>query len=193
MAVPFRLLFKGLYKRCQCGYCNDLIPIINSVGNLARFKSGHNSKDNNHPNWKGGRTKSKGYWYIKIPNYFSSDTHGYIREHIYIYQEYNHLSMLKWGVVHHLDFNKTNNSIENLQGMTKWDHMKLHMKGNDHSLNKHKDVSDRRCHSCRSNKTYIANPSGLHKTNRQRWYHLSNDKINWYCYKCYQRLKKANL
>jgi hypothetical protein len=187
-------LFKGLYKLCECGQKDCLIPIINTRSKFIRFKKGHNSisnKGSNNSNWKGGRINNHGYWMIWKPGYFPSNNRGYVREHVYIYQESVKCCMLKWGAVHHIDFNRWNNIISNLQGMMQRDHTILHMKGNQYRLNIHMSTSDRRCHSCGSNKTYLRKPDGKNtKTPYLRWYHLKHDKINWYCSNCYQRLKK---
>jgi HNH endonuclease len=184
-------LFKGLYKTCECG-CNTLIPILNRYGRPLRFKYCHSNRGKNHPMWKGGRIKEDGYWYLWMPNYFSSNKNGYIQEHIYNYQEYNKLCMLPWGEVHHINFNKDNNEISNLQGMTKSQHTYIHMKGNEYRRGKHIDTSDRICYICKSSITKMRQPNGTNRTPYPRWQHLPSDKINWYCADCYYRRKRSN-
>lgn len=188
--IKFTKLFKGLYKRCECGQKDCIIPVINKIGKFARYKTGHNSKGMNHPSWKGGRTTDKdGYILLLMPDYFSSNKIGYVREHIYNYQEYYKCCLLSWSDIHHIDRNKGNNMVWNLQGMMGIKHHEYHMKDNSHALGKHIDTTGRCCYSCCSKTTYIQNPSGNHRTPRQRWYHLPWDKINWYCARCYQRLR----
>lgn len=101
-------------------------------------------------NWKGGRYKSRGYWYIWKPNYLRSHKNNYVREHIYIYQEYYRCCLLKWGNIHHKNGIKDDNRIENLEGLTRSQHIRLHMIGKQ--IRKIKDI--RFCLNCYSNKTY---------------------------------------
>jgi hypothetical protein len=49
----------------------------------------------------------------------------YIYEHIYVAYE-KWWDEIIWKVVHHKDFDKSNNNIDNLQLMTKQEHAKLH-------------------------------------------------------------------
>jgi HNH endonuclease len=183
-------LFSGIYKRCECGKPDCLIPIINKLGKFARFKSGHNSNGKTHPNWKGGRMKKDDYWLLWMPDAHPTDVRGYIREHIYIYQEYHKLCMLPWGDVHHKDGNGSNNEISNLQGMMNREHTRLHMKGNKYNIGKHIDTSDRFCFNCGTYKTSLNKIDKYNKTPSPRWLHLPWDKVNWYCHNCYRRLKK---
>ena len=104
------------------------------------------------PNWKGGRFKSHGYWYIWKPNYIRSHKNGYVREHIYMFQEHYKCSLLKWGVVHHINKKRDDNRIENLQGMTKKQHNRLHYIGNKF---RKVDMSNRFCLNCGSKTTWI--------------------------------------
>lgn len=142
----------------------------------------------NHHAWKGGRkfNKEEGYWSLYLPDYFSADKGGYVRENVYIFQEYHKCCMLPWGDVHHKDFNKENNKISNLIGLMHSKHLSLH------KLGKHKDTSDRRCYRCKSNKTNFKAPNlkSGNKTPYPRWQHLPWDKINWYCDRCYTNEKR---
>jgi hypothetical protein len=154
VSVSIRRLFKGYYKHCECG-CGYLIKCIKRNGKFVRFVSGHNKKGINNPNWKGGRylDKLNGYWMLYIPDYFSADERGFMREHVYFYQEYHKVCVLPWAVVHHIDENKQNNMPWNLQGMTRKQHTKLH--------NPKLDTSDRFCSKC-ENKTSIKNTGDEH-------------------------------
>jgi HNH endonuclease len=112
-------------------------------------------------NWKGGRYKSRGYWYIWKPGYFRSNKNGYIREHIFIFQEYYQCCLLKWGNVHHIDGNRGNNEISNLMGITLSKHRRLHSLGNKFH---YKDKSKRFCLNCKSKTTYT------NKKGHQSWH-----------------------
>lgn len=62
------------------------------------------------------RDKKTGY-------YLNAKTHK--RLHVYVYEFFN--GKVKDGYdIHHMDFDKTNNEIENLQALTKMEHQTLH-------------------------------------------------------------------
>ncbi len=140
MRLSIRQVFKGFYKLCECN-CGTLISVINTKGRFSRYAYRHNfinislnpgNRDKTGPNssnWKGGRTRDRNYWFLLLPNYFSSAKNGRIYEHIYFYQEYYQCSLLPWGVVHHIipcSKDYCNNMPWNLMGMTRSAHQKLH-------------------------------------------------------------------
>lgn len=184
MLLSLRRLFKGLYKLCECNNKDCFIPIINTQGEFARFKHGHhayNKKGETSSNWKGGRYKNNDYWLLRIPDYFSSYSDGYVLEHVYNYQEYHKCCMLSWGVVHHIIPIKDggSNLPWNLQGMMQYKHISIHHK---------KDTSDRRCSNpkCKSPTiTYIR------KSGWANWHR--DDKGNWLCHNCYGRIIKRRV
>jgi HNH endonuclease len=49
-------------------------------------------------------------------------------EHIVVFETANHCCMLPWGVVHHRDFDKHNNHVNNLRGMTRSAHSAYHQR-----------------------------------------------------------------
>lgn len=117
--------------------------------------------DNKNNNLKVcGKRKVGKYWKLFIPEYFSADKQGCVYEHVYLYQEYHGCCMLPWGDVHHKDGNKSNNIIENLQGMTHQQHARFHMIGKQHRKT---DMSNRFCLLCGSKTTYTD------KKGCQRW------------------------
>lgn len=71
--------------------------------------------------------KHGGYYEIMLPDYPNVDKGGRIRLHRY-FMEQKIGRLLKEGeVVHHIDRDKLNNSIDNLQLMTAYDHAILHL------------------------------------------------------------------
>lgn len=79
------------------------------------------------PTWSGGRKLSTdGYWLVYVPNHPSADRNGYVREHRHVMEQ--HLSRLLTAkeVVHHLDEDKLNNEIKNLEVLTNSEHARLH-------------------------------------------------------------------
>jgi len=129
------------------------------MGKFAKYKNGHAVRNtirktgSDHPNWKGGRVLMLGYWYLHKPHFKYSNSRGYIREHRYIM--YIYLSILngkptylsKRDDVHHRNNNKKDNSITNLQLISKSQHGYLTNKGNK------KNKSGRFCNICKLNIT----------------------------------------
>ena len=105
---------------CECG-CGQFANLRRKHrGKPMRFLSGHNSRREHNPNWRGGRGTSW-HGYILI-----NTGHGYIFEHVLIFEEHYRCCLLTWGIVHHIDGNRQNNLIGNLQGMTRAQHLKHH-------------------------------------------------------------------
>lgn len=140
LRLSIRQVFKGLYRLCQCN-CGTLISVINTKGKFARYAYRHNfinillnpgnrgKRGLDSSNWKGGRTRDRNYWYLTMPDYFSSNNSCRVYEHDYFYQEYHQCCLLSWGIVHHIipvteDY--CNNMPWNLMGMTRSAHQKLH-------------------------------------------------------------------
>ena len=158
------------FKRCECGKCNEIIKINKYKPN--KYKRGHGSKIK-HPMWKGGRTLSPcGYVWIKDWSHPNTEKSGYVLEHIKVMSEYLGRPLKKSERVHHKNHIKTDNRIENLE---------LCKNQSEHIKNKHKkDVSDRICLNCGSNKTYFNK-----KENYYKWYIYKNGYI---CRRCYRHL-----
>jgi hypothetical protein len=164
--LSIRILFSGLYRRCECD-CGYLIPCINKHGRFARFRKGHykERRGQNSSSYKNGKYSDN---YLKIIINGKN-----IKKHIHIFEQYHQCCMLKWGVVHHTDKNKRNNNIENLEGMTVSEHMFLH-----HI----KDMSYRFCKICGGKTTYKKTKRG---TLCELWF--GNDIDGWTCNNCYMR------
>lgn len=162
---------------CNCGCGENLKNLQNNQGKTVKYiKHHHVGKGDKCPNWKNGRRKLNGYWRLYLPTYYSSNKSGYVREHVYFFQEYNKCCMLKWGDVHHIDGNTDNNMPYNLQGMTHRQHMTLTHK---------KDMSSRNCFICLSNKTIW---------DKRGWFiWFKNDDNSWLCRKCYRRRSEKTL
>lgn len=119
--------FRGLYRLCECG-CGILIPCINKRYEFSRFVLGHNiigKQDKDHPMYKHGRYKER-YKHVRING-------KQIRTHIHVFQQYHQCCMLPWGDIHHINENKLDNRIENLQGMMHGKHSSIHMIDNKYA------------------------------------------------------------
>lgn len=77
---------------------------------------------------KGFITDSAGYILVKNPKHLNAAKNGYVREHILKLTESLGRSLTEDEVVHHIDFNKSNNELSNLQLMTKYEHKSFHSK-----------------------------------------------------------------
>lgn len=66
-------------------------------------------------NWKGGRILRSGYIYIKLPSHPFSGKQGYIAEHRLVMEKKLGRYLTKKEVVHHINHNRLDNSIDNLE------------------------------------------------------------------------------
>ena len=115
-----------------------------------------------------------------MPDYYLSKKSGYVREHVYFYEQYHKVCVLKWAVVHHIDGNQENNMPWNLEGMMRSKHISYHQKIRPR---KKRDTTNQFCKYCKG-KTYI----------RNGYEHWFGNKIDgWICETCYQRIKKTYL
>ncbi len=82
-----------------------------------------------NPRWKGGRRIGKdGYVVLWLPDHPYKDYHGYVREHRVVMEKSLGRHILPDEVVHHVDGDKQNNELDNLQLMTPQEHMSYHSK-----------------------------------------------------------------
>lgn len=170
---------------CNCGCGENLKNLKNKEGKIIKYIQYHSIKKLRYSRrlastYKNGRIIRSGYRKLLIPNYISSDKQGYVNEHVYIYEQYHKCCMLKWGDVHHINKNKLDNKISNLQGMMHSKHIKFHMEGNNYGK---KNINGRLCSKCGSTKTYITK-RGCH-----HW--LKDGKNRWLCIKCWRSNNKV--
>jgi hypothetical protein len=83
------------------------------------------SRGEHNPAWKGGRSlHSKGYVLIRAPDH-PRQFNGYIYEHILVWEASNG-PLADGYCVHHLNGDKQDNRLENLEAMTIGEHSHLH-------------------------------------------------------------------
>lgn len=78
-----------------------------------------------HPNWQGGKSKTRYYKTIRLSKKF------YVYEHRIVAEKMIGRKLKKGEVIHHKDGNGFNNKPENLQIMTQKEHIQFH-KSNPH-------------------------------------------------------------
>lgn len=171
-------------KLCECG-CGTYIPAINKRREEARYKHGHNpaNKTSFKPgersgHWKGGSTiGSDGYLLIYSPSHPFKDHHGYVREHRLVMEKKIGRYLRREEDVHHLNGNKLDNRIENLELLNHGKHMALTNKI---------DMSKRMCLVCRRVNTWL-----YVKTGKQpRWLRHPITKKTWVCNNCYDKIRR---
>ena len=74
------------------------------------------------------KKRNDGYIYVYFPKHPESNAEGYVMEHRLIMEAQIGRPIRKGEVVHHINHDKSDNRIENLQLMTFKEHSGLHMK-----------------------------------------------------------------
>lgn len=138
--------FKTYPSKVRIGrgkYCSKKCSYVFSIGR-------HNSPNTEwvkgqlpsfYKGWRYSISRPGGKKYILLhkPDHPNS-RRGYIRKHRYIMEQKIGRYLNNDEIVHHIDGNTLNNSIENLQLMKKTDHDRMNT-----ILNVHKRWTDRRC------------------------------------------------
>lgn len=68
-----------------------------------------------NPRWNGGRRIQSGYIFLASPDHPYKSYSGYVAEHRLVMEKKISRYLLPSEVVHHIDGNRSNNKIENLQ------------------------------------------------------------------------------
>lgn len=142
-------------KKCECSKdCKTMIPILTARNKRQKYARGHYQKILNT------KTNSNKYNKFYKPYYKYSNKYGVVLAHRYIY--YIYLSILnnkptyipKNYDIHHINGNGKDNRIQNLQLVSRKEHMIIHdlFNGKSGKMNK-KDMSNRICNICHTNNT----------------------------------------
>lgn len=78
----------------------------------------------NH-NCKGGRLRRDGYILVNKRDHRFADKRGYVKEHRLVWEQHNHACLLPCAHVHHKNYVKHDNRIENLEAMMHRDHTRM--------------------------------------------------------------------
>lgn len=82
-----------------------------------------------NPSKYGGHTKDRnGYVYVYSPTHPHCSLDGYVMEHRLVMESHIGRYLNKDEVIHHINGDKKDNTLENLVIMTPTDHMSFHMK-----------------------------------------------------------------
>lgn len=74
------------------------------------------------------KTRSDGYKALYYPDYPHANSDGYVMEHVYIMEQHIGRLLEDNECVHHINFDRADNRIDNLRLMTKSEHMSYHSK-----------------------------------------------------------------
>ncbi len=93
---------------------------------IPRRTNSETSKGNKNGNWKGGRKFNSHYYFVLKPNHPYTDKYGYIAEHRLVMEKHLGRYLKRSEVVHHINYKKTDNRLENLYLFSKSiDHQKV--------------------------------------------------------------------
>lgn len=110
---------------CGCG-CGILIFSRDKANRIRKFASGHSQRIKNSM-WRGGRWKHwQGYVYVYQLNHPYAKN-GYVYEHRLVIEKDIGRYLLLTEHVHHINGIRDDNRIENLQLMTRSEHMSYEM------------------------------------------------------------------
>ena len=100
---------------CACG-CGIVIDAINEHGEARRFVHGHNGRGALHYDYKGGKhINDAGYVMVLRPDHPRAMSNGYVREHILVMEAWLGRTLKSNEVIHHINKNRSDNRIQNLQ------------------------------------------------------------------------------
>ncbi|HEX5519759.1 MAG TPA: HNH endonuclease [Candidatus Nitrosocosmicus sp.] len=119
---------KNWLIECICGYCNDVIVLRDMNLRVKKFKHSHNSNGKNSYGYKGQSDTGNGYKYVTRFHHKFADKRGRVLRHRYEMELQIGRYLTKDEEVHHINENKLDNRIENLQLLSKKEHRILHLK-----------------------------------------------------------------
>ena len=117
----------------DCLQCSKLYRVSLSRQNTSKYCSrscrsrATPRNGSKHPRWKGGRViNSQGYVLVYAPEHPLKNANNKIREHRLVMEKFIGRQLHSYEDVHHINGNKQDNDIENLQLLGKRAHARLH-------------------------------------------------------------------
>ena len=109
---------------------------------------------------------SKHYKKLFLPEHPNAGTQGHVYEHRYLAEKFLGRYLTKDEIVHHKDGNKLNNSLDNLEVLSKYEHQRVHAE--ERALEECGNSSYMRCPYCKE----YDNPDNMYvrKTQYQAWH-----------------------
>lgn len=107
----------GVSKVCVCRHLKRLG--INNESPIGK-------RGEEHSQWKGGRGLKSGYWTVYNPSHPRALNNGRVWEHVLIMEKHLKRPITKKEHVHHIDFNRQNNDINNLYVCSHEEHAQIH-------------------------------------------------------------------
>jgi hypothetical protein len=105
-------------------------PKNHNYGKYGPLHHNYNKRGPLSTSWRGGRVKDKdGYIYVYCPDHPAANAHGYIFEHRLVAEEMLGRLLDDNEVVHHKNDVRNDNRPENLEVMSRAEHMALHLRG----------------------------------------------------------------
>ena len=87
----------------------------------------HASRGSKNYRYKGGKCRhANGYWLVSMPHHPRATNQGYMFEHRLVMEKCLKRYLRADEIVHHINFNKADNRIDNLRLLSKGEHMRLH-------------------------------------------------------------------
>ena len=104
-----------------------------SANTNGRFKQGHPDYNKHkprekHPRWKGGTTTHREYVLVSVPGHPYAWTRGfYVKRSRLVMEKYLGRYLKPEELIHHINEDRTDDRIENLQIVTRSEHRKIHL------------------------------------------------------------------
>lgn len=124
--------------KIKCIFCKKDFYVFPCLSNRAKYCShrcyGYNRgniyKGDKLTQWKGGRTLDKSGYVLILdrshPNIDKKGVSRYRREHVAVMERYLKRQLTQKEIVHHVNGNKQDNTLNNLRVMSRSEHTRLH-------------------------------------------------------------------
>lgn len=118
---------------------------LRKTAEVERLNRSEANKGVHSGNWKGGmKITPGGYRQVLCPDHPRADRHGYVMEHIVVWEKHTNVPVPDDCCIHHLNGKKTDNRIQNLCMMKKSAHTAFHNTGRELSAETKKKISESR-------------------------------------------------